>query len=124
MAFKNKVTEAWYYKDHEKSKERQRVKKHRRYHEDPEYRAQVLEYSKWARREREFGITREAYAEMEAVQGGRCAICGEVPEKSLHIDHDHKTGQVRGLLCGHCNRGLGLFRDDPDRLKAAARYLK
>ena len=53
-----------------------------------------------------------------------CAICG-YPQFSedLSIDHCHETGEVRGLLCKHCNLGLGHFRDDPERLKAAIDYL-
>src|SRR2546423_5792224 len=60
---------------------------------------------------RKFGLTLEEYDEMLAAQEGGCAICGEAPEegKILHIDHDHETGLVRGLLCQRCNHGLGLF---------------
>lgn len=50
-----------------------------------------------------------------------CVICGS--EEKLVIDHDHKTNKVRGLLCSHCNRGLGHFRDDPILLEFAAQYL-
>lgn len=50
-----------------------------------------------------------------------CVICGS--EEKLVIDHDHKTNNVRGMLCNHCNRGLGHFRDDPLLLEFAAQYL-
>jgi len=50
-----------------------------------------------------------------------CVICGA--SETLVVDHDHKTGQIRGLLCNHCNRGLGHFRDDPVLLEFAAQYL-
>lgn len=56
---------------------------------------------------------------------GLCDICGGPPitNKALSIDHDHKTGTFRGLLCSPCNLGLGLFKDSPDRLTAAVAYL-
>jgi hypothetical protein len=60
-----------------------------------------------------------------AAQGGGCAICGRPPTESrqLDIDHDHRTGEVRGLVCNPCNQGLGLFRDDPFLIMAAATYV-
>ena len=50
-----------------------------------------------------------------------CTICGE--EGDLVVDHDHKTNKVRGMLCNHCNRGLGHFKDDPDLLEYARIYI-
>lgn len=71
-----------------------------------------------------YGLTLEEYKDMEEEQGGRCAICGEVPDRHrLYVDHDHKTGEVRGLLCSRCNMGLGQFRDNPRFLEAALDYL-
>ena len=52
-----------------------------------------------------------------------CAICGAT-DKRFHVDHDHTTGHVRGLLCGPCNQTLGLMQDEPARLRAAAAYLE
>jgi hypothetical protein len=68
-------------------------------------------------------ITVEAYQRLVAKQNGRCALCARVP-RGLHVDHDHETGKVRGLLCSTCNTGLGKFSDDPERLEAAARYIR
>lgn len=77
---------------------------------------------------RMYGITLEEYQEMVLRQKGLCAICGRMPvgkhnQAVLHVDHDHETGRVRGLLCSHCNRGLGFFRESADLLRAAVDYL-
>lgn len=76
-----------------------------------------------------FGITRDDYNVMLAAQDGKCAICGTTtPGNSrvfnFSVDHNHETDEIRGLLCELCNRGLGHFGDDPERLEAAARYLR
>lgn len=72
--------------------------------------------------EKRYGVTPEQYRQAEREQDGCCAVCGRrVP---LHTDHDHKTKEFRGLVCGSCNRALGLMQDDPERLEAAARYLR
>src|SRR3954452_15210462 len=68
-----------------------------------------------------FGLTPESLAALIDGQGGTCAICQGPPQ---HIDHDHATGKVRGVLCGPCNMGLGQFADDPKRLMLAATYLR
>jgi hypothetical protein len=74
---------------------------------------------------RKFGITIEQYEEMLEAQGGRCAICGREPHPtiSLHVDHDHVRGHLRGLICFDCNAGLGKFRDRRRLLAAAMAYL-
>lgn len=73
-----------------------------------------------------FGITPADYVRMLAEQKGLCAICRCPPpaKKRFHVDHCHRTKRVRGLLCAHCNPGLGWFVDDPARLRAAADYLE
>ena len=74
---------------------------------------------------RKYGITPAEYDELLDRQGGGCAICGRPPTPgiSLHVDHDHATGAIRGLLCFRCNNALGDFDDDRDRLWAALAYL-
>jgi hypothetical protein len=74
------------------------------------------------------GLTEEQYAALLARQGGGCAICGSRHPKQagiehFHVDHCHASGGVRGLLCRTCNTGLGMFADDPERLRCAADYL-
>lgn len=80
-----------------------------------------------ARLLRSYGITIEQFYELLSAQDGRCAICGveEPPTKTRwHVDHDHETGRVRGILCQYCNNGIGYFKDDPDRMVSAIEYLK
>lgn len=72
---------------------------------------------------RNCGITPEAYQQMCEDQDWRCVICKEVPKK-LVGDHCHSSGSFRGLICSHCNSGLGFFKDDPERLQAAIEYLR
>jgi hypothetical protein len=68
-----------------------------------------------------YGIGADDFDRMVAEQGGLCAIC-ERPDPE-HVDHDHVTGEVRGILCFNCNGGLGQFRDDVESLVRAAEYL-
>lgn len=79
-------------------------------------------------RQWKYGITAEEFAAKLASQGGKCAICGTTDwlarGKGPHVDHNHDTGQIRGILCGPCNNGLGNFQDDPDLLRAAIDYLE
>lgn len=75
---------------------------------------------------RQYGITLAEYDQMLRDQDYKCAICGnedEVEGRRLAIDHCHDSGKVRGLLCGKCNRGLGLFYDNKNLLTNAISYL-
>lgn len=89
-----------------------------------------LEQSRRAWLTTKYGITVEDYDRMALAQNGRCAVCGGPPvgrgtkNDRFHVDHDHATGQVRGLLCFRCNNGLGYMRDSPEILEAAIRYLQ
>lgn len=74
-----------------------------------------------------YGITEEDYQEMLVEQNNSCAICGVNQNDlryKLYVDHDHKTGEVRGLLCKHCNSAIGLFNDNKSLLLKAIDYLR
>ena len=79
--------------------------------------------------ERRYGITREDYENLLEKQGDCCAICktmtvGRKGHTHFHVDHNHVTGKVRGLLCDLCNRGLGYFKDDAYLMMRGAKYLE
>lgn len=73
-----------------------------------------------------YGLSPEQYLDMLEKQQGKCAICKLEPtsKRGLAVDHDHETGEVRGLLCGGCNTALGSFKDDPEVLTSAIEYLR
>jgi hypothetical protein len=76
---------------------------------------------------RDFGITTEQYDRMLAEQLGGCAICGAISSsggKRLHVDHCHRTGKVRGVLCASCNHGIGHLRDSVEVMSWAIDYLR
>jgi hypothetical protein len=111
---KNEYQRAWRKLNPEKCKEYEANR-------DPEKTRETA----WERR---YGLSREDYEELLKSQGGVCAICStsEVgrEHKYFHVDHDHISNKVRGLLCDKCNRGLGYFNDRPLILSKAASYLK
>ena len=73
----------------------------------------------------EFGLSSNKYDAMMGEQNGLCKICGMINDgKYLCVDHDHKTGAIRGLLCDRCNLGIGYFRDSPALLVNASKYLE
>ena len=73
-----------------------------------------------------YGIDESVYRKMYAAQHGVCAICKQpesIEGRRLCVDHSHTTGDVRGLLCSNCNRGIGLLKDSPELLRNAFHYL-
>lgn len=87
------------------------------------YKEQNLQYC--------YGISLQEYERMHAAQNGKCAICNQ-PEvtktkdgkvRALAVDHCHETGEVRALLCGKCNKGIGLLKDDFEVILSAAKYI-
>lgn len=106
-----------YYKDVEKSRERNRVS--RRKHMTPARRREAMLEDK-------YGITQATWDAMFTQQGHLCAICASSDPQSSrgwHTDHDHKAGHVRGILCGPCNYLLGWARDSQQTLLTAVSYL-
>lgn len=90
-----------------------------------------VEAKTFERLSRVYGLSKLAYETMLAEQGGRCAICmtddpGKANGKATMwaVDHCHKTGKVRGLLCRPCNSGIGIFKDTPSLCNSAAEYLR
>lgn len=87
----------------------------------------IVTESKRRHIEKTYNISLEQYNSLRLAQKFRCAICN-IPEinfqEPLLVDHDHKTGEVRGLLCRKCNFAIGLLNDSPKRLIKAAAYIK
>ena len=72
---------------------------------------------------KKYGIEKNKFNELLLLQDNKCAICGK-PSDKYDVDHNHANGNVRGLLCNICNRGLGCFHDDIEVLKSAIKYLE
>lgn len=102
---------------HRASRKRDRQENPDRYHE----------MDRRGRYKRDYGIAVDDYDEMFSQQGGKCAICGTTKpggkKRHFAVDHDHETGEVRGLLCYQCNVGLGHFEDSKEFLEKAILYL-
>lgn len=97
---------------------------HASYTPPKKYERSIRSYEQRATNMRKFkyGITQHQFEQMLIDQNLECAIDG-CHEVATHVDHDHKTGQVRGILCPQCNSGLGMFKDSPEKLMGAVEYL-
>lgn len=75
---------------------------------------------------KKYGLSTTGYTRLLVMQGNVCAICKQPPAEvnGLVVDHNHVTGEVRGLLCSPCNTALGLFKDSPDIIDSAVAYLE
>lgn len=106
----------WQDANRERHNANQRVRRQR-----PEYKQRARD----GHLRRKHGITLADFDRMLDEQHGVCAICGRLPREdiSFHVDHDHETGRIRGLLCFKCNNALGDFEDQPEWLDQAAAYL-
>lgn len=146
---KNDYMKIYYSKNKSKWKERQATEVYKnnknsariiKYHTDDIFKQKVRDRTKQYRVDHptakraqdlkeKYGISLQEYDEILKKQNDRCAICGKKSNengryKVLYVDHDHKTGKVRGLLCESCNFALGLFRDKIDIVENAVKYLK
>ena len=119
---KHKIYQArWRERHIDHAREKDRLGQKRRRDANPE---QVKEWE-YRRRAKKYSVTVEWIKQTEAAQQGFCGICGQLPgEKGLAVDHCHKTGAVRGLLCGHCNTTLHKMESDPLWFQTATRYLE
>lgn len=120
----------------EKYPERDKASQRRKYLQDRESRiAYAVKYKTehpekariWARNytlRKKYGFEQEDYTKLFAAQKGQCAICNCIQVDPLCVDHNHKTGKVRGLLCHACNLGIGKFNDDPELIERAILYLE
>lgn len=134
---------AWYRKnrdavlarrrEHYQRNKEQRREYNRKYHERNRDRLRAANSERYRKNRdrylsnqqlKTYGLTGDQYKALLLGQGNACAVCREPFSKRPAVDHDHKTGAVRGLLCGSCNGGLGLFRDNPAFLAAAIAYLR
>jgi hypothetical protein len=86
----------------------------------------IQEYNRKAKLKINWGLTPEKFLEMQNKQNNVCEICKNPfkTSKDTHIDHCHKTGTIRGILCAHCNHALGKFKDSIEILKSAQKYLQ
>lgn len=88
-------------------------------------------YSQRLRLREKYGVTYEFYEELLEKHSHKCAICGQPETREsngvpilMAVDHDHRTGEIRGILCNNCNRALGLLKDDTEVLRKAIEYLE
>lgn len=75
-------------------------------------------------RRKKYGITGEEFRAIIEKQGLKCPICTKDITKNPSVDHNHKTGEIRGLICNKCNLAIGNAEDSPDRLRRMADYLE
>jgi hypothetical protein len=125
MPYKNKEEQKEYHKKYMVTYiEKNRSKL---YQYQKKYRENNPEFVRNSQIKCKYGITLEQYNEMFIIQNGCCSICGRHQnefKKALHVDHDHITGNVRGLLCTNCNTILGMAHDEVDLLKNVIDYIE
>lgn len=120
----------YYYAHREELVQKMREKAKRFRKDNPE---KIKEIDRKHSLKKEHNITTNQYKDLVDKQNGKCAICNQFETrknnksgliKKLCVDHDHKTGIIRGILCDGCNQGLGSFKDSPNLLNSAKNYLE
>lgn len=137
---RNAASRAWYAANRETQREKNRIRIAELRAKDPQLFKERA--NEWMRTHRDrtkqhqrkkylksaYGIAPDVVASMFDSQAGLCAICccrlGSDSKSAMHIDHDHATGVVRGLLCVRCNIGIGMFDENADSFQRAIAYLK
>jgi hypothetical protein len=115
------MTELEFRHNREQHRRAKRSEVNKTYRSDPDNFARIKRNAL----QRRYGLTDADYLALIDEQD-RCPICGVEFDQNVkpHIDHDHATGKVRGLLCNNCNTGLGMFKDNSEFLLKAIEYLK
>lgn len=108
------------------TKEWRSLNRDRRCQSDAAWRANNARKAKGYQLKSKYGLSADDYDFLLMKQRGLCAICdgGTSGSGDLHVDHEHTTGKVRGLLCSRCNQAIGLLLDDPELLRRASEYLQ
>lgn len=111
----------YHHKWHKENKDSVSQQKKQYYADNPEAKQRKM----FRDRINRYGLSESEYNDLIDSQASLCAICQEpVSYYGAHIDHCHSTNRVRGLLCGKCNRGLGMFNDNTELLNKAKEYLE
>lgn len=94
--------------------------RHKVWRQENPFRVRVIERNSYLRNT--YGITQNEFDRRVSLQGGLCIVCQK--KRTLVVDHDHTSGKMRGLLCDLCNKGLGQFGEDVERMNRAIVYLE
>ena len=102
---------------------KRKIQNNRKWREENKGKFEIVVRKNWL--ESNYNITPEEYDTILKRQNNVCAICHNIDSggRKLAVDHNHETGEIRGLLCSRCNRGIGFFMDDVHLLEDAIRYL-
>jgi len=116
--------DSWVAKNPDYNKEYQKEYRKKNPNAVNEWRKDNRMSAREAHLKNKFGITHFEFEFLKEFQGGVCAICKTPTDKTLHVDHDHATSKVRGLLCSNCNRGIGHLKENVVFLAEAIKYLE